>query len=177
MQPAQISSELEDGPAGADAQGTPVDPITGLATDYLNHFNEVIMILEMLPMAPELFEEIAAWQPASYEDHFKRSGFSDWQDVVAAYEAAPAEYRAPFDETAAELSRLLAGTIADIAPLAQSDDHEQIEAIALQAHAMALPMVSVLTGLIQGRETPEDDMTLVGSDGGATQSEIDALFD
>jgi hypothetical protein len=28
-----------------------------LATDYLNHFNEIVMILDMLPDMPELIDE------------------------------------------------------------------------------------------------------------------------
>ena len=30
-----------------------INPATGLATDYLNHFNEAIMLLEMLSSCPE----------------------------------------------------------------------------------------------------------------------------
>ena len=30
---------------------------TLLATDYLNHFNEIVMILDMLPDMPELIDE------------------------------------------------------------------------------------------------------------------------
>ena len=29
-----------------------INPRTGLATDYLNHFNEAIMLLEMIPDMP-----------------------------------------------------------------------------------------------------------------------------
>ena len=35
----------EEAPRLADAN---INPVTGLATDYLNHFNEAIMLLEML---------------------------------------------------------------------------------------------------------------------------------
>jgi hypothetical protein len=42
-------------PAFEPAQlvGANINPTTWLATDYLNHFNEAIMLLEMLPCAPE----------------------------------------------------------------------------------------------------------------------------
>lgn len=30
-----------------------INPRTGLATDYLNHFNEAVMLLEMVPDMPE----------------------------------------------------------------------------------------------------------------------------
>ncbi len=34
-----------------------INPRTGLATDYLNHFNEAIMLLEMVPDMPECAED------------------------------------------------------------------------------------------------------------------------
>ena len=47
-----------------------INPRTGLATDYLNHFNEAIMLLEMIPDMPECAEEFLRWQPLSYREHF-----------------------------------------------------------------------------------------------------------
>ena len=38
--------------------GTVINPSTLLATDYLNHFNEVIMTVDMVPDMPELFDEV-----------------------------------------------------------------------------------------------------------------------
>ncbi len=43
-----------------------INPRTGLATDYLNHFNEAIMLLEMVPDIPECAEDFLGWQPLSY---------------------------------------------------------------------------------------------------------------
>ena len=50
-----------------------VNPISGLAYDYFNLFNEVVMIVEQLPQMPELFEELMAWRPIAYEDYFAKS--------------------------------------------------------------------------------------------------------
>src|SRR5713226_3249565 len=38
-----------------------INPRTGLATDYLNHFNEAIMLLEMVPDMPECAEDFLTW--------------------------------------------------------------------------------------------------------------------
>ena len=43
-----------------------INPRTGLATDYLNHFNEAIMLLEMIPDMPECAEDFLTWTPLSY---------------------------------------------------------------------------------------------------------------
>ena len=47
-----------------------INPSTGLATDYLNHFNEAIMLLEMIPDMPECAADFLTWQPTSYREHF-----------------------------------------------------------------------------------------------------------
>jgi hypothetical protein len=47
-----------------------INPATGLATDYLNHFNEAIMLLEMLSSCPDCRDDLLAWQPMSYREHF-----------------------------------------------------------------------------------------------------------
>ena len=47
-----------------------INPRTGLATDYLNMFNEAVMLLEMIPDMPECAEDFLGWQPLSYAEHF-----------------------------------------------------------------------------------------------------------
>ena len=66
-------------PAGDAARlaAANVNPATGLATDYLNHFNEAIMLLEMLPSAPEFRDDFLRWQPVSYREYFAGSRSRD----------------------------------------------------------------------------------------------------
>ena len=52
-----------------------INPATGLATDYLNHFNEAIMLLEMLSSCPECRDDFLGWRPMSYREHFAASRF------------------------------------------------------------------------------------------------------
>ena len=42
-------------------KGSNIDETTLLATDYLNHFNEIVMLLEMVPDMPEMLEEVKAF--------------------------------------------------------------------------------------------------------------------
>ena len=63
----------------ARAAGSNVNDVSLLATDYLNHINEVIMLLEIVPDAPECLEDCKAWQPLEYTEHFKNSGIADDQ--------------------------------------------------------------------------------------------------
>lgn len=79
--------------------GKNINPETLLATDYLNHFNEVIMLLEMTPDMPECFEDIKAWAPKGYEQHFRDSGFAEKELAILAYRHSPSQYRTAFDST------------------------------------------------------------------------------
>lgn len=76
-----------------------------LATDYLNHFNEVVMLIEMVPDMPDMIADILAWEPCSYADHFRQSVFADKDLAIAAYEAAPQDVRARFEAVVADLDR------------------------------------------------------------------------
>ena len=72
-------------------RGTNINEQTLLATDYLNHFNKIVMTMEMVPDMPELLEEAKAWQPKTYQDHFRDSGFTDKDLAIEAYPHAPAK--------------------------------------------------------------------------------------
>src|SRR5271167_4922918 len=67
-----------------------INPRTGLATDYLNHFNEAIMLLEMIPDMPECAEDFLTWSPLSYCEHFMASNFKARDLAIEAYEQADA---------------------------------------------------------------------------------------
>jgi len=88
-------------------RGKNINQNTLLATDYLNHFNEIIMLLEMVPSMPECYADAAEWRPKSYADHFRDSCFSDAELAILAYENAPANYRQAFDATVAAMDRLV----------------------------------------------------------------------
>src|SRR5262245_15024329 len=84
-----------------------INPDTGLATDYLNHFNEAIMLLEMIPAMPECAGDFLSWQPLSYAEHFVASNFKGRDLAVAAYHEAPANIRVPFDEVCRTMTVIL----------------------------------------------------------------------
>lgn len=76
--------------------GSNVNEFSFLATDYLNHLNEPVMILEMVPGMPDMLENVEEWQPKSYEQHFRDSMFGAKEIAIKAYKIAPAAYRQPF---------------------------------------------------------------------------------
>jgi hypothetical protein len=62
-----------------------INPSTGLSTDYLNHFTEAVMALEMAADIPECLDDLRAWQPKTYLEHFAASRFSNRDAVIRAY--------------------------------------------------------------------------------------------
>src|SRR5207253_7798547 len=80
----------------AELHAANINPRTGLATDYLNHFNEAIMLLEMIPDLPDCAEDFLSWRPLSYREHFAASTFRARELAIAAYDAADPVIRREF---------------------------------------------------------------------------------
>lgn len=91
----------------AQLKAANINPRTGLATDYLNHFNEAIMLLEMVPDMPECAEDFLAWSPLSYAEHFVASNFKDRDLAIEAYEMAEPGIRAQFDKLTDNMTSIL----------------------------------------------------------------------
>jgi hypothetical protein len=126
-----------------------INPATGLATDYLNHFNEAIMLLEMLSACPECRDDFLAWQPLSYREHFAASRFTGRALAIAAYEAADPNLRFCLDTLAGSMTAVLEATraamCADIAPAAAV-------ALAERAAALLRPLVARAGAVINGED-------------------------
>jgi hypothetical protein len=142
-----------------------VNPVTGLATDYLNLFNEAIMLFEMGLDMPDMAEELTEWAPHTYVEHFERSGFEMKDVVVAAYDAAPSAVRAAFDTCCEQALAVFASSI-DI--LLSSNLHDDLARADLGERLGEMKaMVSEMDSHIHGRAAIRD---------ASPQSEVDALF-
>jgi hypothetical protein len=86
-----------------------INPATGLATDYLNHYNEIAMSVASLADIPEMRDEVLGWRPVGYPAHFLRTRYADQGLVIAGYIAAPRHVKAQFLAARAALdARLVA---------------------------------------------------------------------
>lgn len=91
-----------------------VNPASGLANDYLNLFNEVLMIIEQLPVMPELFEDLLAWKPVSYQEYFSRSDLPGSQSALSDYNRLTPALRQRFETLVGEIDRQATGAVASI---------------------------------------------------------------
>jgi len=84
-----------------------INPVTGLANDYLNVFNEILLLLEFLPTMPEMTEEALAWQPRSYMEYFEASTLPDAKHALAAYENVDPALRKKFESVLTRLNEIV----------------------------------------------------------------------
>ena len=91
-----------------------VNPASGLANDYLNLFNEIVMLVEQLPMMPELFEDIQNWRPVSYRDYFRNSVLPGRASALEQYELLEGRFRRRFEAVVEELDRRSTGSVAAV---------------------------------------------------------------
>ncbi len=87
--------------------GTNIDPRSFLSTDYFNHFNEVIMMLNMLNDAPELLDEIDKWSYKTYREHFMTSELGFAPLAIEVYDYSPTDLRERFDKLTVQMSMLV----------------------------------------------------------------------
>jgi len=111
VEPAQALDETsEDWEAEPRLCEANINPVTGLATDYLNHFNEAIMLLEMLSSCPDCLDDFLAWRPLGYREHFAASRFKGRDLAIAAYDAADPNLRKSLDALAGSMTAMLEAT-------------------------------------------------------------------
>jgi len=154
-------------------RNTNISEQTLLATDYLNHFNEVIMMLELVPDMPDMLDEAKSWQPKTYQEHFEGSAFSDKKLAVEAYNHAPDNYRQPFDETVDEIDKMVHQGMDEITAVLESGNAEQVRLNVFQVTQGIQKNMDKLSAIVNGdlgEESEEEPATL-------DQSEIDAMFD
>lgn len=140
-----------------------ISPKTGFATDYLNVFNEAVMLFGLLADMPEMIEELAIWEPLTYEEHFRRSHFHAKELAIAVYRLIPENRKAPFDNLSHELGHMVHGAIKEAEKMINENsdlsDYCAETCFALQSAIM------MLDGMIHGHAVETN------------QDEVDALFD
>ena len=148
----------------ARVQGKNINEVTLLATDYLNHFNEIIMLIELLPDMPDMFEEVKAWEPKSYEQHFLDSCFTEKELAIEAYRGAPERFRVPFDRAVEHMNSIVIEALKTLEAAVEAENMAVIAATAERVTERLRRFIDVASGIIHG-----DDRTM-------DQDEIDDII-
>jgi len=150
----QASVETPDAPSSTD---TSINPTTGLATDYLNRFNEAVMLLDMLSNCPEFREDFLAWEPMSYREHFRLSHFKTRDLAIAAYDQADPNVRNTLDTLAVTMTIVLEATRAAMDDVDRRPD--TVAALAGNAIAWLKPLIARAGAIINGESVEENAST------------------
>jgi hypothetical protein len=137
-----------------------INPRTGLATDYLNHFNEAIMLLEMVPDLPECAEDFLGWRPLSYCEHFTASNFRARDLAIEAYGSTDPEIRAEFDNITSAMTSILTAVGAAMREARQDKTRSRL---AEQATGWVKPLVALAGGIINGGTEADVDTIMQGN--------------
>jgi hypothetical protein len=146
------------------ARGSNVNEKTLLATDYLNHINEIVMLFDLVPDAPECLEDCKAWQPLAYQDHFRMSHIADRDLAIEAYDFAPPAYKEPFDRLVGEMNRLVAISIKRLDAAITEGRDDVTRFIAERASRNLQNLIGQASAVIHGTDHTLD------------QAQIDALM-
>jgi hypothetical protein len=131
-----------------------INPRTGLATDYLNHFNEAVMLLEMVPDMPECADDFLDWRPLSYGEHFHASHFKARDLAIEAYESADTVIRTEFDNITSAMTSILTAVSTAMREAKQDKTRARL---AEQAIVWVKPLVMMAGGVINGGSEADVD--------------------
>jgi hypothetical protein len=125
--------------------GAPVDK-DGLSTDYLNHYSEILMLIEMAVSDEGVVGEIGSWRPVPYCDYFRRSPLRRAPSAIAAYRALRPERRNAFERTTEALDKLTLGAILALQPPSNPrNDALNVDVIAPATRRLTDPAAAFLT--------------------------------
>lgn len=148
--------------------GANINPYTGLSTDYLNHFNEMVMMMELYSTSPDLKQDILDWKVLSYVDHFETTGFRAKALAVEGFALARTAVKKQLEVIVAEIETVL--LVGQDAVEVEKLHGESTFALS-EATETAEMLIARASALINGLSHPED----VSADD--AQALIDALFD
>src|SRR5712672_3299589 len=157
--PTQLLSGLDSEARAARLRAANINPRTGLATDYLNHFNEAIMLLEMIPDMPECAEDFLTWSPLSYCEHFMASNFRARDLAIEAYDTADATIRAEFDNITSTMTSILTAVGSAMREVHQDKTRATL---AQQATGWVKPLVALAGGIINGGAEADVETIMAG---------------
>ena len=144
-----------------------INPKTGLSTDYLNHFNEMVMMIELYPSSPDVREEILAWHTLKYREHFESSGFRAKALALIGHDLAIDSLKRQLDVIVAEIDTVLLEAQNAVASEEKHGDSNRALEEAAEAVEMLIARASALiNGMAAVDEASADD----------AQAAVDALF-
>lgn len=122
-----------------------VSPDSGIANDYLNHFNEIFLLIENLPaLLPEMVDEVVEWKPISYREYFNKSALPGSEHALEIYDSLDPAFRRDFEGMVELLDNLVLQSIAIVLENRNPDGSLDPDGIADVCEQLAADMRIVL---------------------------------
>ena len=93
-----------------------------LSNDYLNHYSEALMLIELAAADPDLATELARWRPLGYRAYFEASPLRRAPEALAAYRALTDAQRGAFEALMLAMDALATAAIAGLQPPCEPGD-------------------------------------------------------
>ena len=161
--------------------GTNIDPDSLLATDYLNHFNEIVMMIELVPDMPEMLDDALAWKPLSYVEHFRQSQFVERELAIEAYGLISENRRQQFEVIVRVAHGRVAAALEEFGRIvAAGGDDSRMRNLSMEVTRHLHQLVDGISVMIHGGmtalEQTDIDGIMVGPTAASNQDDIDAMF-
>jgi hypothetical protein len=136
-----------------------LNPASDIANDYLNHFNEILLLIENFPiLLPEMVDEILTWRPKTYQTYFRESPLPGGEAAVLIYEHIDPSVRRRFEAVIAQVNQIAEKSVNTISQ--KRDEHgeltsEHVEEFCLLASKRLRLWLSAAADLVNhGKATP-----------------------
>lgn len=84
-----------------------VNPSSGIANDFLNQYNEVLLLVENLPvLLPEMVEELLAWKSKTYTEYFTSSPLPGGDLAIRIYNTLDLGFRNKFEYQISKINKI-----------------------------------------------------------------------
>jgi hypothetical protein len=108
-----------------------INPASGIANDFLNHYNEILLMVENLPvLLPEMVDELMQWRPTTYVEYFQKSPLPGGRYALARYEQIDPAVRLPFEELVEQLNAKAVEIVAKISAHRRADGSIEADEVA-----------------------------------------------
>ncbi len=139
-----------------------------LSTDYLNRYNEALMLIEMAAFDISLVEDLKAWKAFSYVEHFQVAQLRCAPGALLAYEALSPNAKGAFNSLCIAMDQLVKTVVNALNELRDPEDAVFIVDIAVGSFKS---MLSRATAFIN----TNGDMAAAAFDERSVQDTVDAL--
>jgi hypothetical protein len=142
----------------------------GLSNDFLNHYSEVLMLIEMAPHDPDIAADLNDWQPMSYPAYFSASPLRRAATALAAYDALPPARRQAFEQLTGAMDTLATMAAFALQPPCDSETAMRVCETTVPALRNLVERAAAFLNS-GGRELPEE------GEGERAQALIDRLIE